>query len=178
RDVIGQHPVPFVLRHLLGSEGAATGGALPHPVGRQVHDDPKEPRVERRLPAKQRERLVGPNECFLRDIPRLFPVADHMIREPPHALPVLLDERLEGGQVAGPTALDEGLIVLVHGEVTSCPAASPNMTPRCPAPFTGRAARQCPGGSSWRRSRRSVREPRARSPSVGGTLPARARSTG
>src|SRR5712692_1937526 len=112
RARIGRGPSPLLLGHPLGAEGTGLGGAGPVPVGGEVHRDAKHPGVESRLPPKRRQGMECPDESLLRAIPCLLSVVQNLIREAPHALPVLVHKRLEGVDVAGQTALNESLLVL------------------------------------------------------------------
>src|SRR5262249_57152028 len=57
----------------------------------------------------------------LRDGPRLFGIAQDVVGQPVYALPVLLDQRLEGREVAGTAPLDEGRFVRVHRDSLARP---------------------------------------------------------
>src|SRR5439155_25387285 len=68
------------------------------------------------------ERLVGADERVLDDIPRLSRIPREVVGETVDELAILLDERLEGRQVAGAAPLDQGRFVAVH---VDSPARSP-----------------------------------------------------
>ena len=113
---VHQRAAPFLLLHPLGAEGAPARGALARAIGRDVQRDPKEPRVERRLPPERRERLERADERLLGDVERLLAVVQDVPGETVDPLPVLLDQGLERGDVAGAHPLDQGEIVeLDHG---------------------------------------------------------------
>jgi len=103
---------PFFFRDLLTAERTLARGALPLAVCRQVHGDPKEPRVKRRLPPKVSERLVRPNKDLLGEIQGLFLVLEQPDRESPDFLPVFLHELLEGVEIALPGSLDQLAVVV------------------------------------------------------------------
>ena len=112
--MIDERPVPVLLVDTLGSEGATARRVLPRAIPGDVHRDPEEPGVERGVAPERRERLEGSDEGVLRHVPRLVGVAQDVVGEPVHPLAILLDQRLEGRQVAGAAPLDQGRIVAVH----------------------------------------------------------------
>ena len=112
--LVDEHTVPILLGDPLGAERATARRACAQPIGRHVHHDPEQPRVERRLAAEVGQGLPRSHEGFLRYVPRFLPIAHHVVGEAPHTLAVLLDQRLEGRNVAGATSLDEGGIVGFH----------------------------------------------------------------
>jgi hypothetical protein len=116
---IGHRALPLLLRHSLGPERPPLRAALAGLVVRDVHHDPEQPRVERRLPAEGRQRLVRLDEGVLRHVPRVFLVAQDVEGQPVHALAILLDERLERRDVTAADPLDEGAVVGLHSSLVS-----------------------------------------------------------
>src|SRR6266542_5404693 len=115
RALIRHQPVPVLLRHALGPERPPARGALARSVGRHVHHDAEEPRVERRLAAERRQGLPGADEGVLRGVPGLLPVVQDVEGQPPRTIAILGDQRLECRDVAVAASLDEDLIGGIHG---------------------------------------------------------------
>src|SRR4029450_13031265 len=97
------------------AKGGGRRSAEGKPVRGHIHGNAEEPGVEGRLPAKRAERLKGSNERVLSAIPCLLAIAQHLEGQAPHALPILFHQRLEGRDISGTTALDEGGLVQVLG---------------------------------------------------------------
>src|SRR6185295_2489686 len=102
-------------------ERAAARRMLSGAVARDVHHDPKEPGVEGGVPAERRQRLERADERVLRDVPGLVGVAQDVVGEAIDALAILLDQRLEGRQIAGAAPLDQYRFVRIHRDSLARP---------------------------------------------------------
>src|SRR3989475_9827983 len=122
---VDQLAVPLLLVDALGPKGPPARGPRSGAVGRDVHGDSEQPRVEGRLPPERREPFPRADERLLGDVPRLLCVPQDVEREAVDPLTVFLDERLERRDVARAATLDPGEIAEVrHGShVRPAPAA-------------------------------------------------------
>ena len=77
------------------------------PVPHLVDDDPEDPGAQRRLPAETVQGAEHPQEHLLRQIERLFAVAEQMGREAEHETVMLEHERGVREVVAGDAPFDE-----------------------------------------------------------------------
>ena len=64
RSLVDHRPLQSSSGTRLRAEGTPARGTLACAVGRRVHDDAEETRVERRLARKRRQRLPGSDERF------------------------------------------------------------------------------------------------------------------
>ena len=87
--------LPLLLGDSLCAERARLRPTSPLPVGCDVHGNPEQPRVERRLTAEGRERVKRAHERLLGTVPGLLAVAQQLEGQTKHALAIPLHERFE-----------------------------------------------------------------------------------